>query len=223
MDIFSFITLIGGLAFFLYGMHVMSSGLERMAGGKLESALRTLTSNRFKCLGLGAIITMAIQSSSAVTVMLVGLVNSGIMEIGQTIGVIMGSNIGTTITAWMLTLIGIESSNVFIRLLKPENFSLIFALIGVLLIMLSRKDKRRDTGSILIGFAVLMFGMKLMSTSVAPLADMPWFTELMTAFKNPLLGVLIGAVITAVIQSSSASVGILQALALTGSVSTGAA
>jgi len=223
MDIFSVITLVGGLAFFLYGMNVLSGGLERMAGGKLEASLKQMTSNRFKSMALGAGITAAIQSSSAVTVMLVGLVNSGIMSIGQSIGVIMGSNIGTTMTAWILTLVGIESGNVWVRLLKPENFSLVFAFAGVLLIMSSKKTKKKDLGSILVAFAVLMYGMKLMSTAVAPLADMPAFTRLLTAFRNPVLGVLAGFAITAVIQSSSASVGILQALALTGAVSYGAA
>lgn len=223
MDVFALITLVGGLAFFLYGMNVLSSGLERMAGGKLESALKKITSNRFKCLLLGAGITAAIQSSSAVTVMLVGLVNCGIMNIGQSIGVVMGSNIGTTMTAWILTLVGIESDNPLISLLKPENFSLIFAFVGILLIMGSKKAKRKDIGHILIGFAVLMYGMKLMSGAVKPLAELPAFTRLLTAFQSPILGVLAGLFITAVIQSSSASVGILQALALTGSVSYGAA
>lgn len=223
MDVFSVITLIGGLAFFLYGMNVLSGGLERMAGGKLESALRRMTANRLKSLALGAGITAAIQSSSAVTVMLVGLVNSGIMDIGQSIGVIMGSNIGTTMTAWILTLVGIESESVWISLLKPENFSLIFAFVGILMMMASKKAKRKDAGSILVGFAVLMYGMKLMSAAVQPLAELPAFTQLFTAFRNPILGVLVGLVITAIIQSSSASVGILQALALTGVISYGAA
>ncbi len=223
MNVFSIITLTGGLAFFLYGMNVLSSGLERMAGGKLETSLKKMTSNRFKCLLLGMGITAAIQSSSAVTVMLVGLVNSGIMGIGQTIGVIMGSNIGTTMTAWILTLAGIESDNVLISLLKPENFSLVFAFAGVLLIMGGKKARQKDIGSVLVGFAVLMYGMKLMSNAVSPLAESPAFTGLLTAFRNPLLGVLTGALITAIIQSSSASVGILQALALTGAVPYGAA
>ena len=223
MDIFSLITLIGGLAFFLYGMSVLSSGLERMAGGKLEAMLKSVTSNRFKCLLLGAAVTAAIQSSSAVTVMLVGLVNSGIMGIGQTIGIIMGSNIGTTMTAWLLTLVGIQSDNVLISLMKPENFSLLFAFAGVLMIMGAKSARKKDVGNILVGFAVLMYGMKLMSTAVKPLAELPAFTRLLTMFENPLLGVLAGVLITAIIQSSSASVGILQALALTGAVSYGAA
>lgn len=223
MDIFSIIMLLGGLAFFLYGMHVLSAGLERMAGSRLEGALKKITSNRMKSLLLGAGVTAAIQSSSAVTVMLVGLVNSGIMTIGQSIGVIMGSNIGTTLTAWILTLVGVESENVWIRLLKPENFSLVFAFVGILLIMGAKSSRKRDVGTIFVGFAVLMYGMKLMSSAVQPLADVPEFTNLFTVFRNPFLGVLVGLIVTAVIQSSSASVGILQALAMTGSITYGAA
>ncbi len=217
------IALFGGLAFFLYGMDVLSSGLERMAGGKLERALKAITSNRLKCLLLGLGITAAIQSSSAVTVMLVGLVNSGIMTLRQSIGVIMGSNIGTTMTAWILTLAGVESDNFWISLLNPENFSLIFAFIGVVMIMVCKDTKKKDIGNILAGFAVLMYGMKLMSNAVEPLSNSEGFTNLLLAFKNPILGVLVGLFITAVIQSSSASVGILQALAMTGVVSYGAA
>ena len=217
------IALFGGLAFFLYGMDVLSSGLERMAGGKLERALKAITSNRLKCLLLGLGITAAIQSSSAVTVMLVGLVNSGIMTLRQSIGVIMGSNIGTTMTAWILTLAGVESDNLWISLLNPENFSLIFAFIGVVMIMVCKDTKKKDIGNILAGFAVLMYGMKLMSNAVEPLSNSEGFTNLLLAFKNPILGVLVGLFITAVIQSSSASVGILQALAMTGAVSYGAA
>lgn len=217
------ITLLGGLAFFLFGMHVMSSGLERLAGGRLEQVLKKMTSNTFKSFLLGLGITAAIQSSSAVTVMLVGLVNSGLMEIGQTIGVIMGSNIGTTVTAWILSLSEINSVNPVINLLNPSNLSPIIALIGILLIMFSRKSRKKDAGSICIGFAVLMAGMNMMGDAVAPLADSPAFVSLMTAFRNPLLGVLAGAVFTAIIQSSSASVGILQALSLTGSVTYGTA
>ena len=218
MDIFSVFTLCGGLAFFLYGMSVMSNSLEKMAGGKLERLLKVMTSNRLKALLLGLGITVAIQSSSAVTVMLVGLVNSGVMELGQTIGVIMGSNIGTTVTAWLLSLTGIESDNIFLNLLKPKNFSPVLALIGVLLIMAAKKQRRKDVGTVLIGFSILMTGMELMSGAVKPLAEIPEFTSLMTSFSNPILGILFGAVFTAVIQSSSASVGILQALALTGAV-----
>lgn len=223
MDIFSVITLAGGLAFFLYGMHVMSSGLEKTAGGKLEKILRKMTSTPLKGLLLGIGITAAIQSSSAVTVILVGLVNSGIMKLSQSIGVIMGSNIGTTVTAWLLSLIGIESSNPFIKLLKPENFSLILAFIGIIMIMVCKSQRKKDIGSILAGFSILMIGMKFMSSAVAPLSEMPGFTGILTYFTNPLLGVLVGTIFTAVIQSSSASVGILQALSLTGSISYGVA
>lgn len=223
MDIFSLFTLCGGLAFFLYGMTTMSKSLEKMAGGKLERLLKRMTSNPFKSLLLGAGITIAIQSSSAMTVMLVGLVNSGVMEIGQTIGVIMGSNIGTTLTAWILSLTGIESESVLLNMLKPENFSPLLALAGVVLIMGSKKQRRRDIGRILVGFSILMYGMELMKNSVSPLADMPEFSQILTAFQNPLLGVLVGAVFTGVIQSSAASVGILQALALTGSITYGMA
>jgi len=223
MDIFSFFTLFGGLAYFLYGMTVMSRGLEKLAGGKLEGILKKMTSNPFKSLVLGAGITIAIQSSSALTVMLVGLVNSGIMGLSQTIGVIMGSNIGTTLTAWILSLSGIESNNIFLRLLKPESFSPVMAFIGILLIMVSKTVKKRDIGKILIGFSVLMYGMELMGDSVSPLADMPEFSNILTAFSNPVLGVIIGALFTGIIQSSAASVGILQALALTGQISFGMA
>jgi phosphate:Na+ symporter len=223
MDIFSVFTLCGGLAFFLYGMTTMSKSLEKMAGGKLERILKRMTSNPFKSLLLGAGITIAIQSSSAMTVMLVGLVNSGVMELGQTIGVIMGSNIGTTLTAWILSLTGIESESVFVNLLKPENFSPVIALAGIILIMASKKQRRRDVGRIMVGFSILMYGMELMKDAVSPLADMPEFSSLLTAFNNPLLGVLVGAVFTGIIQSSAASVGILQALALTGSITYGMA
>ena len=217
------ITLLGGLAFFLFGMHVMSSGLERLAGGRLEQILKKMTSNGFKSFLLGLGITVAVQSSSAVTVMLVGLVNSGLMELGQTIGVIMGSNIGTTLTSWLLSLSGIQSGNFFINLLNPTNLSPVIALAGILLIMLSKQNRKKDAGSILVGFAVLMTGMSMMSGAVAPLADNPQFMSAMTAFKNPLLGVIVGAVLTGIIQSSAASVGILQALSLTGGVTYGMA
>ena len=223
MDIFDFIALLGGLAFFLFGMTTMSTGLERLAGGKLESTLRAMTSNPFKALVLGAGVTIAVQSSSAVTVMLVGLVNSGIMQIGQTVGVIMGSNIGTTLTAWLLSLVGVEGDAIWLKMLKPDNFSLVFALVGAFMMMLAKKSKTKDIGSILVGFAVLMYGMKLMGDSVEGLAESPAFGELLVAFKNPLLGVLTGTVVTGIIQSSAASVGILQALALTGTISYGMA
>lgn len=223
MDIFNIFTLLGGLAFFLYGMTVMSSGLEKVAGGKMEQLLREMTSNPIKSLVLGMGITVIVQSSSAVTVMLVGLVNSGIMNLTQAIGVIMGSNVGTTVTAWILSLSGIESDNFFVQLLKPESFSPLLALAGVIMMMSSKKNKTKNVGTILIGFAVLMFGMELMKNAMSPLADMPEFTHILTAFSNPLFGIIIGTVVTAVIQSSAASVGILQALSLTGSISYGMA
>lgn len=223
MDIFSVFTLFGGLAFFLYGMNVMSGGLEKMVGGKLERVLRSMTSNKFKSLALGAAITIAIQSSSAMTVMLVGLVNSGIMELSQTVGVIMGSNIGTTLTAWILSATGIQSGNLFMQLLKPESFSPVVALVGVLLIMASKEGRKRDVGTILVGFSVLMTGMTFMSSSVSPLADMPIFKDILVMFQNPIAGILLGAVVTGVIQSSAASVGILQSLSLTGSITFGMA
>lgn len=218
MDIFSVISLIGGLALFLYGMNVLSSSLEKLAGGKIEGILRRLTSNPFKGLVLGAVITAVIQSSSAVTVMLVGLVNSGIMKLAQAISITMGSNVGTTVTAWLLSLTGIESDSVWLRLIKPENFSPIVAFVGILLIMVSKKQSRKDAGSICLGFAVLMYGMNFMSDAVEPLADLPEFASILTAFSNPILGVIAGALFTAVIQSSSASVGVLQALSMTGSM-----
>ncbi len=223
MDIFNIFTLLGGLAFFLYGMTVMSTGLEKVAGGKMEQLLREMTSNPIKSLVLGMGITVIVQSSSAVTVMLVGLVNSGIMNLTQAIGVIMGSNVGTTVTAWILSLSGIQSDNFWLQLVKPESFSPLLALAGVIMMMASKKSKTKNVGTILIGFAVLMFGMELMKNAMSPLADMPEFTQILTAFSNPLLGIIIGTVVTAVIQSSAASVGILQALSLTGSISYGMA
>ena len=223
MDIFSVITLLGGLAFFLYGMNVMSGGLEKMAKGKLERTLKKVTSNRFLAMGFGAAITIAIQSSSALTVMLVGLVNSGILEFGQTICILMGSNIGTTQTAWILSLAGIDSDVFWLKIIKPENFSPVFALVGIIMMMVGKKQKTKNTGNILIGFSVLMYGMTLMSDSMAPLADMPEFTHILTAFSNPVLAVLVGAVFTGIIQSSAASVGILQALSMTGGVTYGMA
>ncbi len=223
MDIFSVITLLGGLAFFLYGMNVMSGGLEKMAKGKLERTLKKVTSNRFLAMCFGAAITIAIQSSSALTVMLVGLVNSGILEFGQTICILMGSNIGTTLTAWILSLAGIDSDVFLLKIIKPENFSPVFALVGIIMMMVGKKQKTKNTGNILIGFSVLMYGMTLMSDSMAPLADMPEFTHILTAFSNPVLAVLVGAVFTGIIQSSAASVGILQALSMTGGVTYGMA
>ena len=227
MTVFSVITLLGGLAFFLYGMHVMSSGLEKMSGSKLEKILKRATDNRFTALALGAGITIAIQSSSAMTVMLVGLVNSGIMKLGQTIGVIMGSNIGTTLTAWILSVAGIESDNILVNLLKPENFAPIFALVGIILVMMSKDKRKQDVGTIMLGFAVLMSGMTLMSDAMKPLADSPDFSSVLTSFYSlplaPILGVAVGAIFTGIIQSSAASVGILQALSLTGNITFGMA
>ncbi len=223
MDIFSLLSLIGGLALFLYGMHVMGDGLTKISGGKLEKILEKLTSNPFKAVLLGAGVTAVIQSSSATTVMVVGFVNSGIMKLSQAVGIIMGANVGTTITSWILSLSGIESSNFFIKILKPASFSPILALIGIVLQMGAKNDKRKDVGSILLGFAVLMFGMDTMSSAVAPLKDVPEFTNILTMFTNPLLGALAGLILTAIIQSSSASVGILQALCSTGAVSFGSA
>ncbi len=224
MDIFSILTLIGGLAFFLYGISLMSSGLEKIAGGKLEQLLKKMTSNPIKSFALGAFITAVIQSSSAVTVMLVGLVNSGIMNLSQTVTIIMGANVGTTITAWLLSLTAIqESAGWFFKLLKPESFSPVLAFVGICMIMISKKNSRKNAGSVLMGFAILMFGMELMSGAMAPLSNIPEFKNMMTAFSNPILGLIAGIVITMIIQSSSASVGILQALSLSGSVTWGAA
>lgn len=223
MDFFVIVSLCGGLALFLYGMSVMSGGLERMAGSKLEGLLRSMTSNPFKSLLLGLSITAVIQSSSAMTVMLVGLVNSGIMQLYQSIGVIMGSNIGTTITAWILSLSGIENDAFWVQLLKPETFSPIFALVGVILIMGAKSERKKSAGSIMVGFAVLMYGMEMMTDAMKPLTENTEFVSMLTAFRNPILGVLAGAAITAIIQSSSASVGILQALSTTGFISYGMA
>lgn len=222
-SVFNIFTMLGGLAFFLYGMNVMSTGLEKLTGGKLEVALKKMTSNKLKSLLLGAGITIAIQSSSALTVMLIGLVNSGIMQIEQTVGICFGSNIGTTLTAWILSLSGIEGGNFFIKMLKPESFSPLIALIGIIMIMICKKNKKKDIGRILVGFAILMTGMTIMSDSVNPLANSPEFQKMLTAFKNPFLGVLVGAVFTGIIQSSAASIGILQAFSLTGGLSNGMA
>ncbi len=223
MNFFSILKLCCGLAFFLFGMQTMSHNLERLAGGKLEGTLKKMTSSAIISCGLGAAITIAMQSSSATTVMLVGLVNSGIMHFSQTLNVIFGANIGTTLTAWILSLTGIESSNFFLQMLKPINFSPILAVIGVFMTMLAKKNRNKSIGNILVGFAVLMYGMSFMSDAVSPLADMPEFGELMVKFTNPLIGVVVGALFTALIQSSAASVGILQALAMTGSVTYGMA
>jgi len=223
MDFFGILTMIGGLAFFLYGMEVMGNGLSKASGGRLEMLLGKLTSSRWKAVLLGAGVTAMIQSSSATTVMVVGFVNSGLMKLSQVVGIIMGANVGTTVTSWILSLAGLESDNFFIRLLKPSSFSPVLAAVGVGFLMFSKKEKLKNVGMILIGFAVLMAGMDAMSGAVKPLADVPEFTGILTAFSNPLLGVLAGMVLTAVIQSSSASVGILQALCATGAVSYGAA
>ncbi|MCU6766516.1 Na/Pi cotransporter family protein [Blautia ammoniilytica] len=218
MDFFSVLTLLGGLAMFLYGMNVMGDGLEKVSGGKLEKILENLTSSPVKAVLLGAAVTGVIQSSSATTVMVVGFVNSGIMQLSQAVGVIMGANIGTTVTSWILSLAGIQSSNFFIQLLKPTSFAPVLALIGVVFLMFLKDAKKKDIGTILIGFSVLMFGMETMSGAVKPLAEVPEFTGILLKFSIPVLGVLAGTVLTAVIQSSSASVGILQALCITGAV-----
>ncbi len=213
MDLFDVLTLIGGLAMFLFGMNTLSAALEKLAGGKLEKLLEKMTSNPIKGVLLGAGVTAVIQSSSATTVMLVGFVNSGIMKLRQVIGVIMGANIGTTMTAWLLSLTSLEGDNVIVQLLKPSSFTPILAIIGIGLTMFTKSDKKHNIATILLGFAVLMFGMDTMSDAVSGLKSVPAFGELMIAFSNPILGVIAGAVLTAVIQSSSASVGILQALA----------
>lgn len=223
MDIYSIIKLICGLTFFLFGMKVMSNSLEIMAGGKLESSLKKVTSKPILSLFLGAVITIAVQSSSAVTVMLVGLVNSGIMQFSQTLFVIFGANIGTTLTSWILALSGLQSESIALNMLKPENFSPLLAFVGVIFVMFSKNDRKKNIGNVFAGFAVLMYGMVFMSDSVKPLASSPEFGELLVKFNNPIIGVLIGTLVTAVIQSSAASIGILQALALTGSVTYGMA
>ena len=223
MDIFSVLNLIGGLCLFLFGMNLMGQALERRAGSGLRTLLGRLTSNKWAGLLTGLGITAIIQSSSATTVMAVGFVNSGLMSLSQSINVIMGANIGTTVTAWILSLAGIDSHNVFIQLLKPSSFTPILALIGVILHMFSKDDRKKDSGTILLGFATLMYGMDTMSGSVAGLRDVPEFRQLFVMFTNPILGVAAGALLTGIIQSSSASVGILQALAAPGQVSYGAA
>ncbi len=223
MDIFDVLALIGGLCLFLFGMNLMGEALERRAGNKLKTVLGRLTTGRIAGFLTGLGVTSVIQSSSATTVMVVGFVNSGLMTLRQAINVIMGANVGTTVTAWLLSLGGIDSGNTFVKLLKPTSFTPILALFGVILYIFCKNDKKKDTGVILLGFATLMFGMDAMSDAVSGLRDVPAFQELFIKFQNPLLGVLAGAVLTAIIQSSSASVGILQALASTGRVSLGAA
>ena len=223
MDIFSVITLFGGLALFLFGMTVMGDSLEKQGGSKLKGILERLTSSRLGGVLLGAGVTAIIQSSSATTVMVVGFVNSGLMSLRQAIHVIMGANVGTTVTAWLLSLSGIDGSSLWIQLLKPTSFTPVLALIGTVLYMFCQDTKKKDTGMILLGFATLMFGMDTMSGAVAGLKDVPAFVQLFVLFRNPVLGMLAGALLTGIIQSSSASVGILQALAMTGAVSYGAA
>lgn len=223
MNLFSVLSLIGGLALFLYGMNVMGGGLEKLAGGKLEQIFEKLTSNPIKAVLLGTAVTAVIQSSSATTVMLVGFVNAGIMKLHSAIGIIMGANIGTTVTSWILSLSSISGDSIWIKLIKPESFSPILAIIGVAILTMSKNGKKRDIATIMVGFAVLMFGMTMMSDSVAPLKNNPQFAQILLLFKNPILGVIAGALLTAVIQSSSASVGILQALSATGAITFGSA
>ena len=223
MDIFNVLSLIGGLCLFLFGMTVMGDALEKTAGNKIHSVLDKLTGRKMTGLMTGLGITAVIQSSSATTVMVVGFVNSGLMTLKQSINVIMGANIGTTVTAWILSLAGVESDNVYVKLLKPSSFTPVLALIGIILLMFSKRERKHDIGTIFLGFATLMFGMEAMSSAVSGLEDVPAFQQLFIKFTNPILGVLAGAILTAIIQSSSASVGILQALASTGQVSYGAA
>lgn len=218
MTIFDVLSMIGGLSLFLYGMHVMGEALAKMSGGKLERILEKLTTNKFMAVLLGAGVTAVIQSSSATTVMVVGFVNSGIMKLKQAIGIIMGANIGTTVTSWILSLSGLSGDNIFIKLLKPSSFTPILALIGVVFLVFMKSEKKNNIGTILLGFAVLMFGMDTMSAAVKPLAEVEEFTNILTMFENPILGMIAGLVLTAVIQSSSASVGILQALCVTGAI-----
>lgn len=223
MTIFDVLTFIGGISLFLFGMNYMGSALEKKAGGQLSGLLSKFTSNKYTGFLLGLIVTAIIQSSSATTVMVVGFVNSGIMTIAQSVGVIMGANVGTTVTAWILSLTGLSGDSIFIQLLKPTSFTPILALIGIILYMFLKDSKKKDIGMILIGFAVLMFGMDTASDAVSGLKDVPQFTQLFVLFKNPILGILAGALLTGIIQSSSASVGILQALCVTGQVTVGAA
>ena len=218
MDIFDVLSMIGGLALFLYGMHIMGDALAKMSGGKLERVLEKLTSKRIMAVLLGAGVTAVIQSSSATTVMVVGFVNSGIMKLKQAVGIIMGANIGTTATSWLLSLTGISGGNIVLELMKPSSFTPILAVVGIILLMFCKSDKKHGIGTIFLGFAILMFGMEAMSSAVAPLADVPEFTRILTMFSNPILGMLAGLVLTAIIQSSSASVGILQALCVTGAI-----
>ena len=223
MDIFSGISFLGGLAFFLYGMSLLGDGLSRASGGKMEKILEKLTSSRIKAVLLGAGVTAVIQSSSATTVMVVGFVNAGIMKLNQAVGLIMGANIGTTATSWILSLTGIEGSNFFLKMLKPTSFAPILAIIGAFILMFAKSEKKKNVATIMVGFAILMSGMTAMSSAVEPLAEVPEFGQILVKFANPVAGVLAGMIITAVIQSSSASVGILQALCATGNVTYGLA
>jgi len=218
MSIFDVFTLLGGLAFFLYGMNLMGDALERKAGTKLKSILENLTSNTFKGFMLGLVVTGIIQSSSATTVMVVGFVNSGIMTLHQAVGVIMGANLGTSVTSWLLSLTGIEGESFWVQILKPSSFTPLLAFIGIIFIMFVKNSKQKDTALILIGFSILMFGMETMSDAVEPLAQSEEFSKILLLFSNPVLGLIVGTVFTAIVQSSSASVGILQALTLTGTV-----
>ena len=218
MDFFDLLTMMGGLALFLYGMHMMGEGLSRVSGSKLENILEKLTNNPVKAVLVGAGVTAVIQSSTATIVMVVGFVNSGIMQLEQAVNVIIGANVGTTITAWLLSLTGIESTSFIIQLFKPSSFAPVLALIGVILINFTKKEKHKTVGTVIAGFAILMIGMDTMSGAVNGLADVPEFTNMLTMFSNPLLGVLVGFIMTAIVQSSSASVGILQALSRSGAV-----
>ena len=221
MDIFNLLSLLGGLALFLYGMDLMGKALEKKAGGKLKNILATFTSNKFKGFLLGLAVTAVIQSSSATTVMVVGFVNSGLMTLGQAVGVIMGANLGTCVTSWILSLTGISGGDIFwLQLLKPDSFTPVFAFVAIImLVAFKNNSKKQDTATIFMGFAILMYGMEFMSSAVSGLKDVPEFTEILLFFSNPIMGVLVGLVLTAIIQSSSASVGILQALSITGRVS----
>ncbi|MDO4283740.1 MAG: Na/Pi cotransporter family protein [Eubacteriales bacterium] len=223
MDLFGILAMVGGLALFLYGMQVMGDGLKKTSGGRLETILETLTSNRWKGALLGCAVTAVIQSSSATTVMVVGLVNSGIMKLSQAVGVILGANVGTTVTSWLLSLTGIESENWVIQLFKPSSFSPVIGIIGIGMLMMAKSEKKRDIGTIMVGFAVLMYGMEAMSAAVEPLAGNEKFTSILTMFSHPILGMLAGLVLTAIIQSSSASIGILQAISMSGTLTIGTA
>ena len=218
MDIFGILSMVAGLALFLYGMNTMGDGLEKFSGGKLEKALEKMTSNTFKGFLLGTAVTAVIQSSSATTVMVVGFINSGIMKLRQGVGVIIGANLGTVITSWILSLTGIEGDSLWLQLLKPTSFSAVLALLGIVFHMFFNSESKKNLGTIFLGFAVLMFGMEMMSDAVAPLADDPNFTGFLTLFNNPLFGIFAGVVLTAIIQNSSASIGILQALSSTGTI-----